>query len=119
MPLDLEVLRTGWACKCPQCRQGDLYKSRFDLSLKESCEVCGLDLAKNDCADGPAVFLIFVLGALLVPLALWVDYAYGWPIWMHAVVWGVLTIGLTVGSLRPLKAYIIALQFKHRPRDWE
>ena len=119
MPLDLEVLRSGWMCKCPRCKTGNLYQSQFDLSLKDACEVCGLDLAKNDSADGPAVFLIFILGTFLVPLALWVDSAYSWPMWLHIIVWGILTLFLTVGSLRPLKAYIIGLQFKHRPRDWE
>lgn len=120
MPVpDADILKTGWACKCPQCRTGDLYKSRFDLALKERCDSCGLDLSKNDSADGPAVFLIFILGTLLVPLALIVDAAFAWPLWLHALVWGALAVVMTLGALRPLKAYIIALQFKHRPRDWE
>ncbi len=107
------------ACKCPQCHKGDLFKSRFDLSLKEKCDSCGLDLSKNDSADGPAVFLIFILGTALVPLALIIDWSFGWPLWLHTIVWGILALTLTLGSLRPLKSYIIALQFKHRPNDWK
>ena len=117
--MDKTPLKLGWACKCPKCGIGDLYKSRFDLSLKPACSSCGLDLAKNDSADGPAVLLIFILGFLIVPLALLADYLYAWPIWFHGLIWGALTLLLIVGSLRPIKAYIIALQFKHRPRDWE
>ena len=116
--MDTALLKLGWQCKCPKCGKGDLYKSRFDLSLKSTCDSCGLDLAQNDSADGPAVFLIFILGFLIVPLALLVDYLYTWPIWLHGIIWTAITLALILGSLRPIKAYIIALQFKHRPNDW-
>jgi uncharacterized protein (DUF983 family) len=117
--MDTALLKNSWACKCPKCGQGDLYKSRFDLTLKSTCDSCGLDLAKNDSADGPAVLLIFILGSLIVPLALIIDHLYTWPVWLHAVVWGIATLVLIIGSLRPTKSYIIALQYKHRPNDWD
>ena len=104
---DTEMLRLGWQCKCPQCKTGDIYKSRFSMDLNDTCPSCGLDLKKNDSGDGPAVFLIFILGALLVPIALFVDAALHWPLWLHACVWGVLALTMTVGSLRPIKAYIL------------
>lgn len=116
---DTAPLKLGWHCKCPQCGQGDLYKPGFSLTLREQCDVCGLDLSKNDSADGPAVFMIFILGFLLVPLALILDAAIHPPLWVHAVLWTVIALGLTVGMLKPLKAYIIALQFKYRPNDWK
>lgn len=119
MPTDLALIKTALGQKCPQCHQGDLYKSVFALDLNKSCSVCGLDLAKNDSADGPAVFLIFILGFLLVPIALWVASVVNLPLWLHAIIWGVVILGLTLGSLRPTKAYIIALQYKHRPNDWK
>lgn len=75
-------------------------------------------LARNDSGDGPAVFLIFALGFLLVPLALFVETLFAPPLWVHAVLWTVVALGLTIGALRPLKSYVIALQFKHRPGDW-
>ena len=116
--MDTALLKLGWQCKCPKCGTGDLYKSRFDLTLKSTCDNCGLDLAKNDSADGPAVFLIFVLGFLIVPLALLADFLFAWPIWLHGLIWTLITLILIVVTLRPIKAYIIALQFKHRPNDW-
>lgn len=117
--MDIDLIKLGLSCKCPQCGTGNLYKSRFDLTLKKSCESCGLDLAKNDSADGPAVLLIFVLGFLIVPLALIIDHMYTWPVWLHGLIWGALTLFLILATLKPIKAYIIALQFKHRPRDWQ
>lgn len=116
---DFEQIKLALACKCPKCRQGDLFRPGLTLTLRDRCEVCGLNLSKNDSADGPAVFLIFILGFALVPLAIWLEFAVHPPIWVHVVLWGGLALGTTLGALRPLKAYIIALQFKHRPQDWE
>lgn len=115
---DTEIIKTAWACKCPKCQKGNLYKPGLTLDLNDQCPNCGFDLAKNDSADGPAVFLIFILGFLLVPLALLVEYTFYPPLWLHAVLWTIIALGLTLGTLRPLKAYVIALQYKHRPNDW-
>ena len=107
------------ACRCPKCGQGRLYPSTFNLTLCETCDSCGLNLANNDSADGPAVFLIFILGFLLVPAALIFDAFISPPLWVHAVLWGVIALGLCVGSLKPLKSYIIHLQYKYRKSDWD
>lgn len=113
------MLKLGLACKCPACGEGALFKPGFmSLTLKNKCETCGLDLAKNDSADGPAVFLIFVLGFLLVPLALLFEFTFHPPLWLHVIIWGIAALGITLGTLKPLKSYIIALQYKHRPEDW-
>lgn len=114
---DSSLIKTGWACKCPRCKQGDLYSSALTMSVRDQCPVCGLDLAANDSADGPAVFLIFILGFALVPLALILDAFFTIPLWVHALLWSAVAIGLTLGMLRPVKAYIIALQYKHLPWD--
>jgi len=116
---DIEMIKLGLACKCPKCKKGHIFKEGLTLELREHCPACNLDLSKNDSADGPAVFLIFILGFAIVPLALIADAFFEIPLWLHAIIWTTLILILTVGSLRPLKAYIIALQYKHRPRDWE
>ena len=41
------------------------------------------------------------------------------PLWIHAVLWSIVALGVTIGALRPLKAFIIGLQFKHRASDWK
>ena len=117
--LNSDAVKIGWACKCPKCKTGDLYKPGITMDLRDKCEECGLDLTKNDSADGPAVFLIFILGFLLVPIALILDAHFHWPLWLHACIWSAVALTMTVGALRPLKGYIIALQFKHRSSDWE
>ena len=108
-------IKKGLRCVCPKCENAPLFKSFYELH--DTCPNCGLDLSKCDSADGPAVFLIFILGFLLVPLALLFEVYVEPPLWVHAVIWSIMTFGLTIGSLRPLKAYIIALQYKHLPWD--
>lgn len=117
---DTNIIRQALACKCPRCGQGNLYKDGFiNMDLRDVCPSCGLDYTKIDAADGPAVFLIFILGFLLVPAALLFEYLVHPPLWLHAVLWGIVALGMTLGALKPLKAYIIALQWKHRPQDWD
>ena len=114
------TLQRGLSCKCPKCGKGNLFQSGFfALDLLEKCDSCGFDYSKNDSADGPAVFLIFILGTAIVPLALLVEYLFHPPLWVHAVTWTIVVLGLTVGSLKPLKSYVIYLQYKHRPGDWK
>ncbi len=111
----------GWAlrCKCPSCHKGDLYKPGISLDLRDKCKECGLDLSKNDSADGPAVLMIFFLGFLFVPIALAFDAWLRPPLWVHAALWGPVLLIITVGGLRPLKAFVIALQYKHTPDSWK
>ena len=114
-----DLLHQALACKCPRCGQGPLFKPGFlNLSLNEHCSVCKLDLAKNDSADGPAVFLIFILGFLIVPLALLTDHFFELPIWVHLLIWTPVCLGIIVGLLRPIKALVLALQWKHRASEW-
>lgn len=116
---DGALLKRALHCRCPKCDKGDLFQDRFSLELKPRCNHCGLDYTKNDTADGPAVFLIFVLGTLLVPLALALDAFFTVPLWVHAVLWTIVSLVLTVGTLKPVKSCVFALQLKYRASDWD
>ena len=104
--------RAGLACRCPRCGTGRLY--RGFLSLRERCEVCGLDYAQADTGDGPAVFIILIVGAIVVFLAVMTEIWAMPPYWVHAVLWPPLILGLSLGLLRPMKALMIALQFRNQ-----
>lgn len=108
-------LRTGLACRCPRCGRGALFKGF--LGLQESCASCGLDYSKADSGDGPAVFVILILGALVVFLALMVEIRYQPPFWVHAVIWPPLILGGAIGMLRPMKATMIALQYRNKASE--
>ena len=102
--------------RCPQCGEGRLFAGF--LTVAPRCTECGLDLSKQDSGDGPAVFVILILGFVVVGLALWVELAYEPPMWVHLVLWLPLIAVLGIGMLRPLKAGLIALQYKHRREDY-
>jgi uncharacterized protein (DUF983 family) len=102
----------GLKARCPRCGQGPLFRS--GLVLREKCERCGLSYAFADSGDGPAVFAIFILGFLVLGGALLVEFRLGPPIWVHVVLWGLLTPLLALILLRLLKATLIALQYKHQ-----
>ena len=105
-------IRVGLACKCPRCGEGSLYAGF--LAVAEDCAVCGLDLDKADSGDGPAVFVIFILGALVVPLALLLDARFEPPLWLHMVLWPVVILGGALALLRPMKGVLIALQYQNK-----
>jgi len=106
------VLVAGLKGRCPRCGQGALF--RRGLVLREKCDSCGLSYAFADSGDGPAVFAIFILGFLILGGALLVEFKLGPPVWVHVVLWGILTPLLAFFLLRILKATLIALQFKHK-----
>ena len=83
------------------------------LNVRPSCAVCGLDLSAQDAGDGPAVFVIFFLGLVVVGLAAWVELRFAPPIWVHLALWVPLISAGAIALLRPLKAVLIALQYRH------
>ena len=103
------------ACRCPRCGQGRLFRNL--LEVRDRCEVCGLDLREHDAGDGAAVGVILVLGAIVVILAFWVEFRFSPPLWLHAVLWPVVTIPLAVLLMRPAKAALVALQYRHRATE--
>jgi uncharacterized protein (DUF983 family) len=106
------AIAAGLKGRCPRCGQGRLF-SGF-LALKPRCAACGLDFGFADSADGPAVFVILIVGFVVAGAALLVEIAWAPPIWVHAVLWGPLVLILCLGLLRPFKGVLVALQFSHR-----
>ena len=51
---------------------------------------------------------------IVVGLALWMEITYEPPIWVHALVAGTLSIGLSLLLVRPLKGVLAALQFTNK-----
>jgi uncharacterized protein (DUF983 family) len=103
--------RAALGCRCPRCGKGKLFAGL--LNVRRACEVCGLDLSTEDAGDGPAVFVIFFLGLIVVGLAALVEIKFSPPIWVHLALWTPLILGGALAMLRPLKAGLIALQYRH------
>jgi uncharacterized protein (DUF983 family) len=105
----------GLRCRCPRCGQGRLFQGF--LNLRPRCESCGLDYGFADAGDGPAVFVIFFAGFVVVFSALLVEVLYQPPFWLHALLWLPLILITTLLPLRPMKGLLIALQYHHRAAE--
>jgi uncharacterized protein (DUF983 family) len=99
------------SCRCPRCGRGKIYAGM--LTVAPRCSVCGLDISAHDAGDGPAVFVTLILGAAVVFLAILVEIQFAPPLWVHVVLWGPTILGGAILLLRPLKAGLIALQYRH------
>lgn len=60
------------------------------------------------------MFIILILGALVVGLALWVEVRWQPPLWLHAALWIPFTLGVALAMMRPLKGIMVALNYRHR-----
>ena len=111
MSAPLSLFAIAVKCRCPRCGRGKLYSGL--LQVAPQCPECGLDFAAQDAGDGPAVFVVFILGAIVVALAILVEILFAPPLWVHIVLWTPVILGGAIGMLRPLKAGLIALQYRH------
>ena len=108
-------LKVGLTGCCPECGKGHLFQGF--LTLAKKCDACGLDFSFADAGDGPAVFVILIVGFLIVGAALLVEVNYEPPLWVHAVLWPPLLLILALGLLRILKAGLVALQHRNDARQ--
>lgn len=106
---------SGLKGRCPRCGEGRLF--RGFLTTDSSCGKCSLDYGFADSGDGPAVFVIMLVGFLIVGLVLAVELAFQPPIWLHMVVWLPLTVVVAMCVLRPLKGLMIALQYRNNAQE--
>ncbi|MCC3862461.1 DUF983 domain-containing protein [Pseudemcibacter aquimaris] len=108
-------IKAGLGCRCPRCGKGKLFNGILEFA--EGCKVCDLDYAEFEKGDGPAVFIILILGFIVVGFALLVEVIYEPPLWLHAILWGPMIIGGSIWMLRPMKAFIIAMQYSYNARE--
>jgi len=102
------------AGRCPRCDRGRLFSGWVTFAPR--CPVCGLDISSFNVGDGPAAFLIFIVGTIVVVGALVFDGAFSPQWWVH-LVWIPVATALTIGGLRISKAWLLAQEFRHRARE--
>jgi uncharacterized protein (DUF983 family) len=71
----VDPIQSGLRGRCPRCGEGRLFKGY--IAQPARCGVCGLDYSFADSADGPAVFVILIIGFVVVGLALYVEVTFG------------------------------------------
>ena len=94
----------------PRCGARTLFDG--PVMLAPRCRSCGLDFAALNVGDGPAAFLILIVGAIIAVGAIAIELSFEPPWWVHAV-WLPVGILLTVGGLRLGKAALLFQEYKH------
>ena len=107
-------LQAAIAGDCPRCGAHTLFGGW--VRFADKCRACGLDFSSFNVGDGPAAFLIFIVGTITVVGALVVDGAFSPPWWVH-LVWIPVAAGLTIGGLRLSKGWLLAQEYQHRARE--
>lgn len=101
----------GLKRRCPRCGIGALFTGF--LTLRAACPHCKLSYGFADAGDGPAVFVMLIVGFIVCGAALWLEIKQAPPFWVHAVLWAPLILGLAGLLLPMLKALLVALQYQH------
>lgn len=108
----VDPVKSGLTGHCPRCGEGKLFDGF--LTVAPRCRVCGLDYSFVDSGDGPAAFVILIIGFIVVGLALWMEVNYSPPLWVHFILWVPLAIILSLLAMRSIKGILINLQFRNK-----
>ena len=96
----IDPIAAGLKGRCPRCGEGRLFSSFL-----------------TDAGDGPAVFVILIIGFIVVGLALWAEVSYAPPLWLHFLLWIPLTLVLCLTALRLFKGVLITLQYRNKAAE--
>ena len=108
----VSAISAGMRCRCPNCGEGQLYAGF--LRFKDRCAACEADFSIADTGDGAAFFVMFLALIFIAPAAMLFELAASPPRWVHVVLWPPITIAFCLFLLRPFKATLFALQWKHK-----
>ena len=106
-----DPVSVGMKCRCPRCGEGALFPGL--LTVRPECTACKLDYSFNDAGDGAAIFIIMGLGFIILGGALYVEFTFYPPVWVHFLLWPPLIFVLGLPAMRMLKGVLIALTYAH------
>ena len=110
-PSPLAAALTGG---CPRCGERTLFCGWVRFAPR--CRACGLDYDSFNVGDGPAAFLILIVGAVLTVLAITIDLSFSPAWWVH-IVWLPVGLAMTIYGLRFGKALLLGQEYRHRARE--
>ena len=98
--------------QCPQCGEKTLFRKY--LKISDTCSACGLALSGHQADDAPPYFTIFIVGHVIVPVALIVERSYTPPLYVHAILFCLLAIVVSMITLPLVKGAVVGLQWALR-----
>lgn len=99
---------------CPECGARTLFAGLSSFAPR--CRACGLDFQGYNVGDGPAAFLILIVGAIVAVAAILLDQMAAPAWWVH-LVWIPVGAILTVYGLRLGKSALLYQEHRHRARE--
>lgn len=102
----------GMQGRCPECGEKTLWLKY--LKVQNDCSACGLHLGGHQADDAPPYFTIFIVGHVIVPIALIVERLYTPPLYIHALLFTVLAVLVSLISLPIVKGGVVGLQWALR-----
>jgi uncharacterized protein (DUF983 family) len=107
-----QAMWRGFALRCPACGEGRLFGSF--LKVRDRCAACGEALFHQRADDAPAYFTIVIVGHVIVGAVLSLERALSPALWVHALVWLPLTLGMSLLLLPRVKGALVGLQWALR-----
>jgi uncharacterized protein (DUF983 family) len=101
---------------CPRCGAPTLFSGW--VRFADRCSACGLDISAFNVGDGPAAFLILILGAVIVAAAITLELSLSPPFWVHILIWIPVTAIAVMGALRISKAALLALEYRNKASEF-
>lgn len=101
--------------ECPACGARTLFAGWVRFAPR--CRACGHDFSAYNVGDGPAAFLILVIGAIVCALALVLQVKVSPPFWVHILLWVPFTTALVLLSLRVSKAAMLIHEARAQVRE--
>lgn len=107
-----DALRKGVARKCPRCGQAPIFDGY--LSVRDTCENCGLEFHHHRADDMHPWITIMIVGHIVVPLMLFSWKSWSLPDWFHMTFWPFMVLVLCLAILPLAKGAVIAMQWAMR-----
>ncbi|MBO9574727.1 MAG: DUF983 domain-containing protein [Sphingobium sp.] len=109
------LIKAAVQARCPRCENAPLFDGWVKFAPR--CRACGLEFEKFNVGDGPAAFLILIVGGLVVALALFLQLGANPPFWVHILLWPPIITALVILCLRASKAALLTLEYRHQARE--
>ncbi len=104
------AITRGLRRRCPCCGEGNAFRGY--LRPVEMCAVCNTQLGSIRADDFPPYLTIFLVGHIVVPLALIAEQNWSWSIQLHMWIWLPLTLALLLVILPFMKGAAIGLMWR-------
>jgi uncharacterized protein (DUF983 family) len=100
---------------CPQCDAPTLFDG--PIKIADRCDACGNDRSGNNVGDGAVAFLIMIISAVVIALAMTLEFSLYPPFWVHVILWVPFTIAAVVGGLRFSKGLLFHAEVRRGARE--